>query len=151
MKYDVCVFGGCALDQMYYKNELGEIPKMPSLLVPGGKGANQAVAASRAGAKVVMISKIGKDDIGSKILENLVYNNVVTHYIESEVGLDNDYADIIIDEKNKDNDIRRYTGAIDSFTPDMVFKYKNVLLNSKMVIAQMKVPKEVSVELINFC
>ena len=33
----------------------------------------------------------------------------------------------------------------------MVSKYKKVLLNSKMVVAQMKIPKEVSVELINFC
>jgi len=151
MKYDICVFGGCALDQMYYKDEFGQIPKQPSLLVPGGKGANQAVAASRAGAKVTIISRIGKDDIGDKILSNLVYNNISTNNIEVVEGLPNDYSDIIIDNKNKDNDIKRYAGAIDSFTPDMINKYKDVLLKSKMIVAQMKVPKEVSVELINFC
>lgn len=151
MKYDICVFGGCALDQMYYKDEKGNGGESPSLLVPGGKGANQAVAASRAGAVVTMISRIGKDDIGNKILENLVYNNVITHNVEVVDGLKNDYADIIIDEKNKDNDIVRHTGAIDSFTTDMVNKYRSVLFNSKIVVAQMKVPKEVSVELIEFC
>ena len=48
MKYDICVFGGCALDSFFYKNEAGEVPESPSLVLPGGKGANQAVAAARA-------------------------------------------------------------------------------------------------------
>jgi len=151
MKYDICVFGGCALDQMYYKDEFGNIPAIPSLLVPGGKGANQAVAASRAGAKVTIISRLGKDEIGNKILDNLVYNGVSTNNIELVDGLPNDYSDIIINEKTKDNDIIRYTGAINSFTPDMIDKYKDVLLNSKIVVAQLKIPKEVTVRLINFC
>ena len=151
MKYDVCVFGGCGLDQFYYKNSNGEIPSVPSLIMAGGKGSNQAVAAARAGAKVTIISRIGKDDIGQKILENLVYNNITTNNIEIDDSVENDYADIIIDEKTKDNDIHRHVGAINSFYPNMVSKYKKVLLNSKIVVAQMKVPKEVSVDLINFC
>ena len=99
MKYDVCVFGGCGLDQFYYKNSNGEIPSVPSLIMAGGKGSNQAVAAARAGAKVTIISRIGKDDIGQKILENLVYNNITTNNIEIDDSVENDYADIIIDEK----------------------------------------------------
>ena len=151
MRYDICVFGGCALDQMYYKDEFGNVPEKPSLLVPGGKGANQAVAASRAGAKVAMISRLGKDSIGDKILDNLIYNNVITSYIDVVEDLPNDYADIVIDNKNKDNNITRFAGAIDSFTVDMIENNSSVLLNSKMVVAQLKVPKEVTVELINFC
>lgn len=151
MKYDVCVFGGCGLDRFYYKNEEGVIPDSPSLIMAGGKGSNQAVAASRAGATVTIVSRIGKDDIGQKILENLVYNNITTNNIEVDDSVENDYADIIIDEKTKDNDIHRHVGAINSFYTDMVSKYKKVLLSSKMVVAQMKIPKEVSIELINFC
>lgn len=151
MRYDICVFGGCALDQMYYKDETGKIPNNPNIMVPGGKGANQAVAASRAGAKVAIITRLGKDEIGQSILDNLVYNGVYTNNVEIVEGLKNDYSKVYIDEKSKDNDIERFNGAIDSFTPDMVLKYKKVLLESKMVVAQMKVPKEVSVELINFC
>ena len=151
MKYDICVFGGCALDSFYYKNEKGEIPEVPSLVLPGGKGANQAVAAARAGARVTMISRLGKDHIGQKIMENLVYNNITTNNIEMVEGLQNDCSNIIIDEKTKDNEIIRFAGAIDSFTPDMIDRYKKVFLRSKLVVAQMKVPKEVSVELINFC
>ena len=40
----------------------------------GGKGANQAVASARAGAKTTIITKIGKDYIGYSILENFNYN-----------------------------------------------------------------------------
>lgn len=151
MKYDICVFGGCALDQFYYKDKNGETPKTPTLVSPGGKGANQAVAASRAGARVTMVTRLGKDDIGQRILENLVYNNISTNNVEVVEGLSNDYAKIIIDEKSKDNDIERFAGAIDSFTKEMIERYKKVFLQSKMVVAQLKVPKEVTVELINFC
>lgn len=151
MKYDVCVFGGCSLDQFFYKNEKGEVPETPSLVLPGGKGSNQAVAASRAGAKTTIITRIGKDDIGQRILENLTYNNVTTNNVELVEELENDYAKIIIDEKTKDNDIERFAGAIDSFTPEMINTYKKVLMQSKIVVSQLKVPKEVTVALINFC
>lgn len=71
MKYDVCVFGGCSLDQTFYQNVDGTYNKQPSVCSPGGKGANQAVAAARAGAKTTIITRIGKDEIGQKILDNL--------------------------------------------------------------------------------
>ena len=151
MRYDVCVFGGCSLDQMYYLDDNGNVPNYPEILVPGGKGANQAVAASRAGARTTIITRIGKDEIGQNILENLAYNGVTTNNVEIVEGLENDSSKIYIDNVNKDNKIERFSGAINSFTPDMVEKYKAVLLSSKIVVAQMKIPKEVSVELINFC
>ncbi len=151
MNYDVCVFGGCALDQMYYQNSDGSYNKEPSMKVPGGKGANQAVAAARAGAKTTIISRIGKDEIGKSILENLNFNLVNTSNIEMVDNLQNDCANIYINLKDKDNDIQRISGAIDSFTPDMIEDYKDVLLNSKVIVCQLKVPKEVTQALIEFC
>ena len=47
--------------------------------------------------------------------------------------------------------LKRVVGAIDSFTEDMIDDYKDILLSSKIVVAQMKIPKEVSIRLINFC
>ena len=151
MKYDVCVLGGCSLDMMFYQKADGTYDDFPEMRVPGGKGANQAVAASRAGAKTTIITKIGKDDIGRNILENLKFNMIDTSHVEMVEELKNDYSNIKINLKDKDNEIERFGGAIDSFTPDIVDRYSDVLLDSKIIECQLKVPKEVTERLINFC
>ena len=151
MKYDICVFGGCSLDLTYFANADGSYNSEPSIVAPGGKASNQAVAASRAGAKTTIITRLGNDDIGKKILDNLSNNDIDTSNVELVDGLNNDAAYIYVNEVDKDNDIKRVVGAVDSFTPDMIDKYSDVLLSSKIVVAQMKVPKEVSIKLINFC
>ena len=151
MKYDVCVFGGCALDMMFYQKIDGTYEEQTELKVPGGKGANQAVAASRAGAKTTIITRIGNDDIGKYILENLKSNMINTSYVEMVDGLNNDYSNIRIKLQDKDNEIERFGGAIDSFYPEMIDKYADVLLNSKIIVSQLKVPKEVTERLIDFC
>ena len=74
MKYDICIFGGCSVDLMFYEKEDGTYNKTPDKIVPGGKASNQAVAASRAGAKVTIITCIGKDKIGETIYNNFNTN-----------------------------------------------------------------------------
>ena len=69
---------------------------------------------------------------------------------KKEIRVDNFEYDCI-KISAKDNDIERFAGAIDSFTPEMIDRYKKVFLQSKMVVAQLKVPKEVTEKLINFC
>jgi ribokinase len=66
-------------------------------------------------------------------------------------GIQNDFAEIYIDLETKDNEIIRTSKAAESFTVDMITKYKDIILNCKMVVSQLKVPKEVSEYLINFC
>lgn len=151
MRYDVCVFGGCAVDQMYYQKVDGTYNERPDMIVPGGKGSNQAVAASRAGAQTTIISRIGEGDIAKNIIENLRFNGVDVQNIDVVKDIQNDYSDIFIRLEDKDNDIHRVTGAIDSFTPDMIEQYEHVLLNSNIIVCQLKVPKEVTEKLIDFC
>ena len=136
MKYDVCVFGGCALDQIYYQKSDGTYDENPNVIAPGGKGANQAVAASRAGARTTIITKLGKDDIGNNILENLRFNMIDTSNVILVDNLENDHSNIYIKIKDKDNEIKRFNGAINSFTESMVDDYKDVLLNSKIIVCQ---------------
>ena len=52
-----------------------------SKMLPGGKGANQAVAAARLGAEVTMIGCVGKDDYGEIVLKNFEENQVDTSCI----------------------------------------------------------------------
>lgn len=151
MKYDICLFGGCSVDLMFYEKEDGTYNKNPDKIVPGGKASNQAVAASRAGANVTIITRIGKDKIGETIFNNFKYNDVDTSNIEMIDNLKNDFAEIYIDLETKDNEIIRNSSAVNSFTTDLIDKYKDVLLNSKIVSSQLKIPKQVSDTLINFC
>ena len=63
------------------------VPRLPQVgetvlgesfvMKPGGKGANQAVAASRLSAEVFLVSRVGADDVGKRLLENLVRSNRV--------------------------------------------------------------------------
>ena len=66
----ITVFGSFVTDLMFRVSRLpvkGETLKASTFKMgPGGKGANQAVAAKRAGASVVMITKIGKDSFGER-------------------------------------------------------------------------------------
>ena len=151
MKFDICVFGGCSLDATYFQKSDLSYADEADIIEPGGKGANQAVAAARAGAKVVMLTRLGNDDVGKLIKENLKKNNVNVDFVEMIDNLNNDYSKIFVRKSDGANEIERQTGAIDSFYPGLVYKYKDIILNSKYVLAQMKAPKEFSIELINFC
>lgn len=55
-------------------------------LSPGGKGANQAVAAARLGAEVTMIGRVGKDAFGSGLLEIMKQEQVNTAYISQSAS-----------------------------------------------------------------
>ena len=69
MKGKVCVFGSFNLDVVAVMNRFpmpGEsLTAHNSMMGPGGKGANQATAALRAGARVHYIGKVGNDDFGT--------------------------------------------------------------------------------------
>jgi ribokinase len=50
-------------------------------IIPGGKGANQAVAAARQGARVSMLGRVGSDSFGPTLIDNLQQNHVDTTYV----------------------------------------------------------------------
>ena len=74
-KWDVVVLGGANMDYLIRGTKLpapGETVDGDEFLVAcGGKGANQAVAAARLGAKVAFVGRVGKDDNGSQTIANL--------------------------------------------------------------------------------
>jgi len=78
-------------------------------VIPGGKGANQAVAAARLGANVSMLGRVGKDNFGDFLLDNLKSNNVDSQFVQrddSSTGT----AIIVVDE-NGQNSIVLSAGA----------------------------------------
>lgn len=52
--------------------------------IPGGKGANQAVAAARLGSKVAMLGRVGKDNFGDFLLDNLKSNQVDVQLVQRD-------------------------------------------------------------------
>lgn len=151
MEYDVCVIGCCSIDYIYYEKKNGGYPTKADKISLGGKGANQAVAASRAGAKTIIITKIGKDKIGKSIIRKLKHEKINTDYIELEKNVNNNYSKIYIDYKTKENKIERYDKISNLFDEKTIEKNKKIILNSKIIICELKVPKKVVKYLINFC
>ena len=98
-----------------------------------------------------MLTRVGDDVIGESIIQNLKDNGIETKYIDKQKGIKNDVCNIYIRKEDADNDIQREVGAITTYTPALVDKYKDVILSSKLVIMQLKAPIEFSKALINFC
>lgn len=84
-------------------------------IIPGGKGANQAVAAARQGVKTSMIGRVGSDSFGPFLLENLKSNQVDTSHVlqtDSATG-----TAIIVVDANGQNSIVLSPGANGKVTP----------------------------------
>ncbi|GGB40417.1 ribokinase [Fictibacillus barbaricus] len=108
--------------------------------VPGGKGANQAVAAARLGADVTMIGCVGDDHYGAAILENFKQNNVSAANVEPVTETESGTAHIILAEG--DNSIVVVKGANDHVTPDFVKKSTELIKRADMVLIQQEIPEE---------
>jgi ribokinase len=78
-------------------------------VIPGGKGANQAVAAARLGANVSMLGRVGKDNFGDFLLQNLQSNQVDTQFVQRD-DASTGTATIIVDG-NGQNSIVLSAGA----------------------------------------
>ncbi|MBK0006987.1 MULTISPECIES: ribokinase [Priestia] len=108
--------------------------------VPGGKGANQAVAAARLGADVSMIGCVGEDHYGKAILENFKSNGVSVENVKPVTESDSGTAHIILAEG--DNSIVVVKGANDYITPDYVEKAKEKIKEADIVLIQQEIPEE---------
>lgn len=72
-------------------------------IIPGGKGANQAVAAARQGTSVAMLGRVGKDSFGPDLIHNLKQNNVDTSHVQTDAGSATGTAIIVVDSNGQNN------------------------------------------------
>lgn len=110
---------------------------------PGGKGANQAVAASRLGAETVMIGKIGDDEFGQRILHSLQESGVDTSYVLKSSKKPTGVAAISVDSKGG-NSIIVASGANFDIHIDEVKQMDDVLSKSDILILQNEIDQEVN-------
>ena len=117
--------------------------------IPGGKGANQAVAMARLGAEVEMFGCVGDDSNGEKLLENLRKEGVGTRHIKVLKEVPTGIALITVGEN--DNTIIVVPGAngqVDRIYADSI---KEELKAFDMVVLQQEIPLETVHDLICFC
>lgn len=116
---------------------------------PGGKGANQAVAASRLGANVNIIGRVGQDVFGESLVDNLKRENISTEGVNPVLGVPSGVAIITIREK--DNSIIVISGANDYVTAQYVQDHSRLIQNSDIVLVQMEIPMEAIEETTRIC
>jgi len=117
--------------------------------IPGGKGANQAVALSRLGADVTMFGAVGDDANGELMLNALSNAGVKTQYIRKDKTEPTGLA--IITVGDSDNTIIVVPGANDTVSIEYIDSIKNELLSSDMVVLQLEVPLDTVEYVLDLC
>ncbi|WP_410772152.1 ribokinase [Fontibacillus sp. BL9] len=117
--------------------------------VPGGKGANQAVAAARLGAEVMMIGRVGDDHFAQQILDNFKDNGVSTDYVEPVTHMESGTAHIVLAEG--DNSIVVIKAANNEVTPEYIERSKDAFQGADMVMIQQEIPEETVTHVSRVC
>jgi ribokinase len=108
-------------------------------IIPGGKGANQAVAAARQGASVSMVGRVGNDSFGPELIKNLQQNNVDTAHVQTDSQAATGTATIIVDA-NGQNSIVLSPGGNGRVSPADVDSVS--FSNYKLLLLQLEIPIE---------
>lgn len=108
--------------------------------IPGGKGANQAVAAARLGANVAMVGAVGNDNYGTVVRKNLENERVFIDYVVPVTDTATGIAHIVLAEE--DNSIVVVQGANALVNESVVDRSKDLLIKADMVVLQLEIPLE---------
>lgn len=139
------VVGSSNVDLVTYVDRMpvwGETIAAPRFeMSHGGKGANQAIAAAKLGADVVMVSKVGDDMLGDGILQNFERTGVDARHVERANGQSTGTATILVD-KSGDNCILIVKGANGDLAPEDVERAGDDLKTCDLILIQLEVPLE---------
>lgn len=108
--------------------------------VPGGKGANQAVAAARLGGRVRMFGCVGGDAFGERLVEGLRENQVDVSHIRCISQESSGIA--LITVAGGDNSIVVIPGANGHVTPAYLTEQREAVLESDVILLQNEIPRE---------
>lgn len=110
-------------------------------MYPGGKGFNQAVAASRLGATVHMIGKLGEDDFGTRFRKSLKAVGIGSDHVSGTEKAMTGVGSPVIDSAG-DNSIIVVPGANMFLTSKDIDKARGLIAESDMVLMQLENPVE---------
>jgi ribokinase len=107
----------------------------------GGKGANQAVAAARAGGKVTFIAQVGKDVFGEKAVAGFLADGINVEYVFKDPARPSGVALIFV-AKDGENSIAVASGANANLLPSDVWKARNAFSDAMILLLQLETPLE---------
>ena len=116
---------------------------------PGGKGANQAVAAARLGSRVAMVAKVGDDTYGPLLIENLKSAGLDTAAMEQVAG-SSGLAPIYLADDGQ-NAIVVVPGANGKMDRTTVDKHGALIRSAGMVLCQLEIPMDTLAYTLDFC
>lgn len=139
---NICVIGSLNMDLVV---NVDTMPKPGQTIigsnfkeVPGGKGANQAVAMARLNGNVSMIGKVGEDGFGQTLINSLKNDKVDTRYIQTSKGATG--VALITVDKNAQNSIVVSPGANFEVKEDDIDNNIEAIKNSDIVVLQLETP-----------
>jgi ribokinase len=144
MMKKITVIGSINMDLVTQTNS---VPKMGETVmgqsfftIPGGKGANQAVAAAKLGADVTMIGLVGDDAFGREYIDYLKTQKVDVNHVQPVADEKTGIASILL--SGGDNSIIVVPGANHRMTPELVERHEDVIANSDLLLLQLEIPME---------
>lgn len=141
----IAVIGSNMVDLITYVRRMpvmGETVEAPSFeMGHGGKGANQAVAAAKLGASVVMVTAVGDDMFADATIRNLADAGVDTRHVKRVAGKSSGVAPIMVDPSGE-NSILIVKGANADLTPDDIEQAAAALETCQIILLQLEIPLE---------
>ena len=105
----------------------------------GGKGANQAVAAARAGGDVTFVACVGDDMFGQQAIDGFVSDQIDVKYIVKDEKAASGVAFIFVDKKGE-NSIAVASGANFELTPDHIAQVEEAIKGADILVMQLETP-----------
>lgn len=141
----IAVIGSCMVDLMSYVDKVpvaGETKEVFDFSIScGGKGANQAIAAAKMGAGVIMLAKVGDDIFGDTTIENFKQHKIDTQFVQKVPNTPSGMATVIVDESSQ-NRILIHKGANNSLLPIDIDEASETLKECDLLLLQLEIPME---------
>jgi ribokinase len=108
-------------------------------MAAGGKGANQAVAAARAGGEVTLLTKVGTDLFGSQSMESFRREGINAEFIGTDAASPSGVALIFVDDRGE-NSIGVASGANAGFHPSDLSETLDLISSADVLLVQIEIP-----------
>ena len=145
MRKNIVVVGSSNTDMII---KMPRIPKPGETIIggefstaPGGKGANQAVSAARAGGQVFFVARVGDDMFGEQAVEGFIQDGVDIENIIRDKNAPSGVALIFVD-KDGENSIAVASGANANLSPADIYAAEDVISSSSVLLMQLEIPIE---------